>query len=426
MSERQAASATTLPAEPASASRARRFVAAVLTDLGCPGLVDAAELAVSELVTNALVHSRSGVEVSVRPLGAGARICVRDDNPAPPVPKAYEALASTGRGLQLVADLAHAVGVEPHGEDGKTLWFELRPDSDDPDDPDDQGCPRSRAAWTVPQQPEEPGVPVVLRDLPVRLWAAAQQHADTMLRELLLHRMEALAAEPLRPHDDLAEADTALTLLVTAVDDAVAAEPGADVVDVHLVADVRTLPGIAVLQDVLDQAERLAEDGDLLALPGLPEVVALRDWCCGQVVAQVQGVPAKAWEGVGCGEELAVDVTTEWDATAVSESPAAVVAADERNRLVAVSAGAARLLGWAVEDLVGRRVVALVPDRLREAHVAGFTQHLVNGRRRILGRTVELPALHASGRELPCRMRIEVDRTRSGRPVFVATFEPLT
>jgi PAS domain S-box-containing protein len=48
---------------------------------------------------------------------------------------------------------------------------------------------------------------------------------------------------------------------------------------------------------------------------------------------------------------------------------------------VAVTASLAESLGWAVEDLIGRRVVVLVPPELREAHIAGFTRHLTTARR---------------------------------------------
>jgi PAS domain S-box-containing protein len=40
-----------------------------------------------------------------------------------------------------------------------------------------------------------------------------------------------------------------------------------------------------------------------------------------------------------------------------------VIAADDANRIVAVSRPLARLLGWRPEDLAGRRVVTVVPPR---------------------------------------------------------------
>jgi hypothetical protein len=59
-------------------------------------------------------------------------------------------------------------------------------------------------------------------------------------------------------------------------------------VDVEVLGDDPAVD-FAVLQDVLDEAERLAASGLLLARPGLPEVVALRDWAAESVIAQLTG-----------------------------------------------------------------------------------------------------------------------------------------
>ena len=36
-------------------------------------------------------------------------------------------------------------------------------------------------------------------------------------------------------------------------------------------------------------------------------------------------------------------------------------------------------------ELVGRRIVSIVPERFRQAHVAGFTMYLLVGRQPLLG-----------------------------------------
>ena len=82
----------------------------------------------------------------------------------------------------------------------------------------------------------------------------------------------------------------------------------------------------AALQDLLDVAERLAVAGRLLARPGLPEIVAVRDWVCEQIIAQLAGVPPAPWPGAGQ-EHFTVEVgdraepaPPEWDTTAVTTS----------------------------------------------------------------------------------------------------------
>jgi anti-sigma regulatory factor (Ser/Thr protein kinase) len=140
-------SARTFPGVPASASAARRFVAGVLASAGLAD-TGTAELIVSELVGNAVRHSRSGlaggrVRVAVTvAAGDWARVDVRDDGPAVPgrvpvVPAAEPpADAPGGRGLWLVAKLAPACG-----SDGKGLfWARLPWDAGDTAAAEDDGA----------------------------------------------------------------------------------------------------------------------------------------------------------------------------------------------------------------------------------------------------------------------------------------------
>ena len=120
------------PGEPRSASLARRFVTGVLTDCGRADAADVAALLVTELVTNAVLHAGSDVEVSVdAPAGDHIRVEVFDESPVAPSPRRHSLTAATGRGLQLVAELARAWGVDPV-PDGKRIWFTLTENAADP------------------------------------------------------------------------------------------------------------------------------------------------------------------------------------------------------------------------------------------------------------------------------------------------------
>lgn len=88
---------------------------------------DVAELLITELVTNALVHTDQGAEVSASLGGSRLRVEVRDyaaRRPRPHVPFADD--GTHGRGLALVQALADAWGVDGSaGGGGKVVWFEL-------------------------------------------------------------------------------------------------------------------------------------------------------------------------------------------------------------------------------------------------------------------------------------------------------------
>jgi anti-sigma regulatory factor (Ser/Thr protein kinase) len=93
-------------------------------------LVDAAELLVSELVTNAVVHAHSRARVVIVTGGdrTDVRIEVHDDAREPPHIGGFDPDALSGRGLALVDAMSDRWGVEPSGPTapGKRVWFELR------------------------------------------------------------------------------------------------------------------------------------------------------------------------------------------------------------------------------------------------------------------------------------------------------------
>jgi anti-sigma regulatory factor (Ser/Thr protein kinase) len=85
---------------------------------------DDAQLIVTELATNAVIHACSPFSVSVRYDGSCIRISVHDWNPMLPVLRDAGPTARSGRGLHLVDLVAYDWGVEP-SPDGKTIWAEL-------------------------------------------------------------------------------------------------------------------------------------------------------------------------------------------------------------------------------------------------------------------------------------------------------------
>jgi anti-sigma regulatory factor (Ser/Thr protein kinase) len=84
-----------------------------------------AELLLSELATNALIHTRHGAVVTVSVAPAKLRVEVRDFVSGLPLSYVPDADDGThGRGLLLVQRLADAWGVGAHAL-GKVVWFEL-------------------------------------------------------------------------------------------------------------------------------------------------------------------------------------------------------------------------------------------------------------------------------------------------------------
>jgi anti-sigma regulatory factor (Ser/Thr protein kinase) len=113
-----------LPGRPSSVPPARHFVESVLVSWGRSESAWTAALLVSELAANAALHARSEFSVRVVDQGERVRLEVSDASARIPRQRAYGVDATTGRGLQLVAQLAHDWGVTVQ-EVGKVVWVEL-------------------------------------------------------------------------------------------------------------------------------------------------------------------------------------------------------------------------------------------------------------------------------------------------------------
>ena len=448
-----ASASASFPAELISARGARRFLREFTGEHGLSdGVTDAAELALSEVVTNVVLHAHTSFDLvlSLDDDRRELRVEVSDRNPQLPVQRHYAAQATTGRGMELIAAVTADCGVEAQGATGKTVWFTVTAGGGA--DQAGQADPRP-ASWEISSeqaaQSAAGGERVRLLGLPPTLWLAARQHHDALMRELALYAAE--HAFQTVPAERIALADRARawisTHVVAELDRLAATEelrsvgrrdaggsplgaiPAALDLDMAVPADAAT--AFAAMQDVLDTAERLAVAGLLLARPGLPEVVAVRDWACEQAIAQLAGVAPSRWPGVEQ-HHFTVEVRDrsgasppDWDASQIATSARGAVAADDSNRILAVSPSLARTLGWEVDDLVGRRIIALIPPELREAHVAGFTRHLATGETRVLGVPLQVPVLRADGSCVPCDLLIEKAPATTGRTVYIAWIDPV-
>ncbi|MFJ5528380.1 ATP-binding protein [Streptomyces sp. NPDC093261] len=135
-----------LAAHPGSVSQARRLTRTRLSGWAvCEDTCDTAALVVSELVTNAIVHT-AGEQVvcEVHDTGDLVRIAVQDEGCAPGKPHTgpQRPEEEHGRGLLLVAALCRAWGAQEAGP-GLLVWAELARDA-------------AQSASREPSGPEQP------------------------------------------------------------------------------------------------------------------------------------------------------------------------------------------------------------------------------------------------------------------------------
>jgi anti-sigma regulatory factor (Ser/Thr protein kinase) len=119
-----------LEAVPSSAGVARSFVRQAFAELSQDS-EDVALLLTSELVTNAILHARTPLQVGVLIDDGKALVCVSDrlDEGPPLAPLGRSGVRSGGRGLALVDALAATWGTTRY-TGGKTVWFQIRTSPD--------------------------------------------------------------------------------------------------------------------------------------------------------------------------------------------------------------------------------------------------------------------------------------------------------
>lgn len=116
---------TALPCDAQSVRAARRFVRDALAEAGLDGdVTDTAQLLVSELVSNAILHARSDIELAVTVDDGTVHVDVADANPRGILRRRHRLDSATGRGMMLVDRLAASWGVQPRAP-GKVVWFEV-------------------------------------------------------------------------------------------------------------------------------------------------------------------------------------------------------------------------------------------------------------------------------------------------------------
>lgn len=108
----------------------RRTLRLILNAHGLPHFAEAAELLATELVSNALRHTKGPAALRLRWVGRVLRIGVWDADPTPPMPplRIADSDAEEGRGLALIESCSDGWGWYPlakSGDTGKYVWCEL-------------------------------------------------------------------------------------------------------------------------------------------------------------------------------------------------------------------------------------------------------------------------------------------------------------
>jgi anti-sigma regulatory factor (Ser/Thr protein kinase) len=117
-----------LASEATAPRRARDFLAAVCAGWDARRFTEPGGLVLSELVSNAVRHTGTEVEVRLQLADGRLRIEVHDGGGGRPQVVPPERRTIGGNGLDIVSRLAESWGVNPDGNGGKSVWCVLAPE----------------------------------------------------------------------------------------------------------------------------------------------------------------------------------------------------------------------------------------------------------------------------------------------------------
>ena len=103
----------------------------------------------------------------------------------------------------------------------------------------------------------------------------------------------------------------------------------------------------------------------------------------------------------------------------------AIIVMDHRGLIVEFNPAAEATFGQRRDELVGRPVAELMPERYRGAHRAGLARFMASGEARVLGRRLEVTALRADGTEFPAELTITRVEGKEP-PLFTASLRDIT
>ena len=92
----------------------------------------------------------------------------------------------------------------------------------------------------------------------------------------------------------------------------------------------------------------------------------------------------------------------------------AVVAADSHGDIILWNKAAQLIFGYAPEEVLGKSLSMLIPERLRDAHHKGLTRNRLTGESHLIGKTHEWQGLRKDNREFPVELSLGRWETEGG------------
>ena len=108
-------------------------------------------------------------------------------------------------------------------------------------------------------------------------------------------------------------------------------------------------------------------------------------------------------------------------AAVVASTLDGIIMIDQDGRVLALNPAAESMFGFSRAEALGRPIGELiVPEHLREAHSRGLAAYVAGGEPKVIGKRIEVDALHKDGRIFPVELTV-LEINVEGRRLFSAT-----
>ncbi|GAA4708138.1 hypothetical protein GCM10023349_28460 [Nocardioides conyzicola] len=267
-------------------------------DIGRDDLVECAELGVSELVTNALLHAVLPLTVRVRGTAEHPRVEVHDGSTElPQMPSAVadedDLLLTFGRGLGIVARCSTAWGVDLE-ENGKTVWFAP---ATEPGGEPAEGVVTGQVV-DVRRAPSPTDMRIDIIGVPLRMYIEFQRHYRELRREVrllsLAHETDYPLAKDLSELFGSLERDLRDGIGADQIEEALAT--GAATADLRVAIPRETAATIGRFIELLELADAFCREKRLLSLARTPEQQRFQRWFLSEFVRQERGEAPLPWQ----------------------------------------------------------------------------------------------------------------------------------
>lgn len=110
----------------------------------------------------------------------------------------------------------------------------------------------------------------------------------------------------------------------------------------------------------------------------------------------------------------------------VAESASdAIITIDERSTILYINRAAGRIFGYEADEMLGKNLTMLMPEYLRELHLAGQRRYLETGKKHLEWDRVEVPGRHQTGAEFPLEISFG-EYKKNGKRVFIGVIRDVS